>query len=253
LAGASARRHFGNIADEYDRLRPVDENWWEVFEVLAEEGDLVGRRVLEVGCGTGRLAAALTERGARVWAVDPEPEMLARARENAPGVRFKQAAAEALPFKPAWFERAVARLVLHLVARPAAFRELARVLQPDGVAVFATFAPDVFGQHWADACFPELEAIDRGRFPTEGELVRDLQEAGFRDVRVRALAQQATITRAEALERLRGRYISTLDLLDEAAFQAGLRRAEAELPENVDYTMDWLVAAAKLDAVRLDS
>ena len=38
--------------------------------------------MLEVGCGTGRLAAALAERAyAKVWAVDASPEMLAVARE----------------------------------------------------------------------------------------------------------------------------------------------------------------------------
>src|ERR671938_1299532 len=92
---------FGPKAERYDELRPVDDNWWLVFEALVREGDLRGRRVLEVGCGTGRLAAALAEReAAKVWAVDPSPEMLAVAKERAGrGVRFKQARAERLPFK----------------------------------------------------------------------------------------------------------------------------------------------------------
>jgi SAM-dependent methyltransferase len=250
LAGASAGRYFGHIADEYDRLRPIDQNWWELFDVLAEEGDLLGHRVLEVGCGTGRLAAALAERGARVWAVDPEPEMLDRARANAPGVRFKQAAAESLPFKPAWFERAVGRLVLHLVDRPLAFRELARVVAPGGVAVFATFSPDSFGRDWVSGFFPEVEEIDRMRFPTVPELERDLESAGFSRVRFRLLTQTSALTRDEALERIRGRYISTLRLLDDDAYERGLRRAEHDLPARVEYALDWLVAAAELDAVR---
>jgi SAM-dependent methyltransferase len=250
LAGASAGRHFGDIADEYDRLRPVDRNWWELFEVLAEEGDLLGRRVLEVGCGTGRLAAALADRGTRVWAVDPAPEMLARARANAPGVRFKQAAAESLPFKPAWFERAVGRLILHLVDRPAAFRELTRVLAPGGIAVFATFSPSRFGRDWVSAFFPEVEEIDRRRFPTGPDLERDLEDAGFSRVRFRRLDQRGALTRDEALERIRRRYISTLRLLDDEAYERGLSRAERGLPAEVEYGLDWLVAAAELDAVR---
>src|ERR671932_2499139 len=89
---------FGRRAATYDELRPVDVNWWEIYEALVREGDLTGRRVLDVGSGTGNFAAALSER-ARVWGVDQSAQMLEVARLRAPGVRFKQANAYELPFK----------------------------------------------------------------------------------------------------------------------------------------------------------
>ena len=123
--GSSA--HFGRLAERYDAVRPVDENWWEVYELVERAADLRGRRVLDVGCGTGRLSVALVERAhAKVWGVDASREMLAVAKEKAPGVAFKQAQAESLPFKDGWFERAVLWLVLHLVDRPAALAEARR-------------------------------------------------------------------------------------------------------------------------------
>src|SRR5919108_4370565 len=94
---SSSTPDFGRVAATYDELRPVDANWWEVFDLLVTEGDLLGRRVLDIGCGTGRVAAALAERGSRVWGVEPSPEMAARARER--GVHVKVARAEQLPFK----------------------------------------------------------------------------------------------------------------------------------------------------------
>lgn len=239
------RPDFGPLAEAYDRLRPVDDNWWELFELLVEQGDLARRRVLEVGCGTGRLAAALAERGARVWAVDPSDEMLAVARSHAgPRVNFKRADAERLPFKEGWFERAVLRLVVHLVDRPRAFGELRRVLAPGGRVVLASFSPEHFEQDWLHELFPAIYEVDRSRFPDEDELRAELETAGFHDIRTSGSTQTGRLTRAEALERIRGRYISTLRLLDHATYEQGLARAEHELPAEIEYHLDWLVLAA---------
>jgi ubiquinone/menaquinone biosynthesis C-methylase UbiE len=208
------------------------------------EGDLEGRRVLDVGSGTGRLVAALSER-AKIWGVDPSPEMLEVARRRAPEVRFKLASAEALPFKEGWFERATMWLVVHLVDRPRAFRELQRVLGPGGRLVIATFDPAYFDQFWLNELFPSMEAIDRARFPTAEELETELHGAGFDPVRFVRLSQSASHDRRRALELIRGRHISTFDLLDEREYAAGLERAERELPERVDYRIELLLAVAE--------
>jgi ubiquinone/menaquinone biosynthesis C-methylase UbiE len=235
------RPDFGPLAATYDELRPADANWWELFELLVREADLVGRRVLDVGCGTGRVAAALHERGSRVWGVEPSPEMAARARER--GVNVKVARAEQLPFKEGWFERAVLWLVAHLVDRPAVFAELARVLSPDGRIAIATFDPAHFERYYLNRLFPSLERIDRERFPEPPALVGELEAAGFA-ARLIPLSQRAEIARDEALERIRGRFISTLRLLDDAEFEQGLARAERELPERVGYELEWAVVVA---------
>ena len=59
------------------------------------------------------------------------------------------------------------------------------------------------------------------------------------------LVQRASVAREDALERIRGRFISTLRLLDEAEHAEGLARAEAELPERSDYELRWVLAAAR--------
>jgi SAM-dependent methyltransferase len=213
--------------------------------VLVREGDLRGRRVLDVGCGTGRLAAALAERYAcKVWAVDPSAGMLEVARANVPAsVGLKQGSAEMLPFRDGWFERAVLRTVVHLVDRARALPELLRVLGSDGRVAIATFRHSHYRQVWMAPFFPSIEAIDLARFPAPAVLVRELEAAGFADVRCVELDQDVSISREDALAKIRGRHISTFDLIQADELAEGEARAERELPQRVDYRLEWAIVS----------
>jgi ubiquinone/menaquinone biosynthesis C-methylase UbiE len=168
--------------------------------------------------------------------------MAARARERISTV--KVAPAEKLPFKEAWFDRAVMWLVIHLIDRPRSFVEARRVLGPEGRLVIATFDPAHFERYWLNRFFPSLEAIDRARFPKPASLQAELEAAGFRSVRIVPLTQTSLIDRDAALVRVRGRFISPLQLLDEEEYQGGLERMEKELPEQNEYVLEWVVAVA---------
>jgi SAM-dependent methyltransferase len=200
--------------------------------------------VLDIGCGTGRAAEALAARGSRVWGVEPEPEMAAVARKRVSTV--KVAPAERLPFKDGWFDRALMWLVIHLVDRPKAFAEAARVLGPEGRLAIGTFHPEHFERYWLKPFLPSLEAIDKARFPTAEELRAELQGVGFERVELQRLRQSASVDRNTAVQRVRARFISPLQLLDDAELEAGARRMEQELPEQNEYALEWLVAVAFL-------
>jgi len=243
----SVRPDFGARAADYERLRPVDENWLEVFEVVVREADLRGGRVLDVGCGTGKFARVLAERGlARVWGVDPSAEMLAEARERVPSsVGLKLGDAERLPFKDGAFDAAVLWTVVHLIERPLGFAELRRVLTPGGRIAIVTFAPEHFTSYWQNEFFPSIAAIDLARHPSPEQLAKELQAAGFEAPRFVRLLQEVQLSREVALERIRGRSISTFDLLDEDEIRAGTAKAERELPGHVGSEVQYLLAFAR--------
>lgn len=235
---------FGARARVYDTLRPTDAAWWNAFDALVELGDLRGRRVLDVGCGTGRLAAALAQEArAKVWGVDASDEMVAVARETVPtGVGIRLAEAEHLPFRDGWFDRVTMSLVLHLVDRPRALAEARRVVGVGGRLAISTFHPDHFSSYWLIPFFPSIRAIDEERFPTPEEIERELAEAGFPQFASRRLSGTVELGRDEALARIRGRHISTFDLLSADEIAEGTAQAESELPDRIVSRLERLVA-----------
>ncbi len=152
-----------------------------------------GRRILDVGCGTGSLTLLLAEQttAEEIVGIDAAPKMIAIARKKAAKrnvpVRFAVQAAEDLKFADATFDTVVNSMFTHHVNRglkKQAFAEMYRVLQPGGRLVTAdidrptTAAAALLG--WSSRYLllqPELIDNLRGRLPAL------MAGAGFTDVR----------------------------------------------------------------------
>jgi SAM-dependent methyltransferase len=136
---ASGSVSFDRAADYYDRTRAIpDETLHATLEVMGRE--LAGRGpVLEIGVGTGILAAPLAARGLPLVGLDLSRAMLAKIAEKTGGqVGFPlvQGDATRAPFADAAFGAAYCRWVLHLIPDwRSAVAELVRVVRPGGVVV----------------------------------------------------------------------------------------------------------------------
>lgn len=109
--------------------------------LLNAAGVEAGVRVLDVGTGTGTVAALACSRGAKVVAVDAEPSMVELARRRAPAAETRLATLPHLPFAGDSFDAVVASFVLNHVGDPAAAAaELRRVVRPGG-AIAVTIWP----------------------------------------------------------------------------------------------------------------
>ncbi|WP_369359441.1 class I SAM-dependent methyltransferase [Streptomyces sp. cg2] len=121
---------------------------YTVPRLLDAAGVTEGSRVLDAGTGTGAAAAAACARGARVTAVDAEPDMVRAAAAAAPEAAVRLAALPQLPFADESFDAVVGNFVLNHVGRPrAALAELRRVTRPGGrIALTIWAAPPASGQ-----------------------------------------------------------------------------------------------------------
>jgi SAM-dependent methyltransferase len=167
-------------------------------------GEVLGRDVLEVGCGAAQCARWLVGQGARVTALDVSAGQLAQARalDARTGVlvgRLVQADAQRLPFRDAAFDVACSAFggVPFVADSAGTMREVARVLRPGGRWVFSTTHPTrwafpddpgpgglVVRQSYFDRT-PYVETDEDGtptyveHHRTLGDRVRELRAAGF--------------------------------------------------------------------------
>jgi 2-polyprenyl-3-methyl-5-hydroxy-6-metoxy-1,4-benzoquinol methylase len=111
----------------------------KLAQFLRYAGDLSGRRVLDLGCGMGGLAVALSRAGAIVTALDPNPDYCEitrlRAARYGLDLTMVNSAGESLPLNDGSFDIVVCYDVLeHAESPDDLLKEINRVLTPDGKA-----------------------------------------------------------------------------------------------------------------------
>jgi SAM-dependent methyltransferase len=133
--------------------------------LLREQRELAPRRVLDLGCGSGRFVLS----GCEYVGVDPNPKYIAYCRQHHAG-RFEQMSGEHLTFPDRSFDMVLSFSVGHHVPDAPLgrlFAEARRVLGDDGVFLFADIIRPIVG--WKPAA-RLLEWLDEGdSFRTEGE------------------------------------------------------------------------------------
>jgi ubiquinone/menaquinone biosynthesis C-methylase UbiE len=103
------------------------------------------KRVIDLGCGTGRVTRKLVDLGARVTAVDFSPGMMARARQKQGMERVKFIAhdlTKRLPFPAGSFALAASCLTVeHIKDKQKFFSEVSRILGPRGIVYISEMHP----------------------------------------------------------------------------------------------------------------
>ena len=227
---------YGNQAKTYDETRSASPS---VLQPLREAlAGAPGRRLLDVGGGTGNYALALRDEGWEPVVCDRSPDMLARAA--AKGLEVVEADAQQLPFADASFDAVICVSMLHHVDDPArALAEQRRVLLPRGRGALMTFTREDIEDAWYNDYFPSTRAWMDASHPRLAELLELMPshpparriEVVFRDLEDASLAA-LTAFPEKVLEsgwRRQTSYFERLarDHPDESA--AGLERLRADI------------------------
>jgi SAM-dependent methyltransferase len=130
---------------------------------------LAGRRVIDVGCGSGNVLRTLVRLGAApalLAGVDLLPERVATARERSPEMDLRVADAAALPFADAKFDIALQFTLISSVLDDAARRRIAaetlRVLRPGGAIVWYDFVWNPLNRDTRGVPLRDLRALYPG-------------------------------------------------------------------------------------------
>jgi SAM-dependent methyltransferase len=154
LAGVTT--DYDTFADAYSRANESNflNAYYERPAMVSLVGDIDGRRVLDAGCGSGPLTAALRDRGAIVTGFDQSSAMLdlARQRLGADADLHVGDLGEPLPFVDDAFDDIVASLCLHYLEDwTAPLAELRRVLRPGGRLILSVPHPSAYLVNYPDS------------------------------------------------------------------------------------------------------
>jgi len=156
----SIRESYDQLADEYARrifnellYKPLDR---ELLDRFAAQVSGHGE-VCDMGCGPGHVARYLRGAATPVFGLDLSPKMLEQARQLSPDIEFREGNMMALDLHDGTLAGITAFYAIVNIPRrslPSVFREMNRVLQPNGLLLLAFHIGDemqheeeLWGQH----------------------------------------------------------------------------------------------------------
>ena len=155
----------------------------ELIELLAPQA---GESILDLGCGTGQLTNKIATTGAKVIGIDRSEDMIVKAKQNYPQLKFEVADATNFQVKQP-LDAVFSNAVLHWIKQPeAVIKCIQQALKPGGrfVAEFGgkgnvkqivrtlTEALEIFG-------YNSLAATNPWYFPSIGEYTSWLEQCGL--------------------------------------------------------------------------
>ncbi|NCO80431.1 class I SAM-dependent methyltransferase [bacterium] len=186
------------IAEDFSRTRG---QVWEELRFL-EEYLISGEKVLDLGCGNGRLYELFKEKFVDYYGVDSSDKIIEIAKSRYPKTKFQVADALNLPFTENFFDKVISIAVFHHIPskefRLQFLNEIKRVLKPEGKIILLVWNLSIwksffsFLKNWkldfGDSFIPWGKEVLRyvHRF-SKNELKKLAEKGGFKVKEIKTL------------------------------------------------------------------
>ena len=228
-------------ANRYDSARslPLQTKtlWLDALKSFIPEQEI--RKILDLGCGTGRFTAALGKAfECSVIGIEPSNAMLGVAiSQNEPDVEWKQGQAENISLENEAVDLVFMSQVFHHLAEPQqALREINRVLTSAGYLAIRNGTREYNRELEWLRFFPEASEIEDSRTPSQKELKELVCSESFKLIAQRTIYQLFAVSYDEYFKKISQRGLSALIAISDRAFQSGLQEFQKWVrrqPENL--------------------
>jgi len=216
-------------ANRYDSARNLPAQtktlWLDALKSSIPKQEI--RKILDLGCGTGRFTAALGKAfECSVVGVEPSSAMLNVAMsQNEPNVEWKQGQAENIPLENQAVDLVFMSQVFHHFTEPqSALQEINRVLTLGGYLAIRNGTREYNKElKWLEF-FPEALEIENKRTPSQQELRESVCGGSFELISQRTIYQLFAASYGEYFDKVSRRGLSALIVISDEAFQSGLQR-----------------------------
>lgn len=244
-------------ADAYDRWFATVTR--QAIEPILESfgSDLTGKRLVDICCGTGHLAAAAAGRGASAEGIDFADTMVAEARRNYPKLDFRTGDGEALDLADDSVDLAACAFgILHFARPERGMAEACRVLKPGGRYAFTVWlGPDKGSEmmrliggsmrEHADLKVDLPEAPPMFRYADPAVAEAALAIAGFTDISFQQLdLEWSCDTPEDVLTMIYGSIVRTPMVLERQTPEAREKVHQAILEKAESYRRDGKIRLA---------
>ena len=243
-----------NLPAGYDRARDhgpeVLDLWMRTVARHVQERPV--RRILDLGCGTGRFSQGLASQfNAEVIGLDPSSKMLqvAREKQRDPRVHYELGRAEAIPLEAASVDLIFASMSLHhFTDRTLAALECRRVLSDHGTVIVRTGTREQILSYPYVPFYPSSIPLLEEILPGSNDVIALFTTAGLHPVAAEIVLQTIASDWMAYADKLAAGGDSVLAKLSQNEFEAGLaalwRYAAMESPQPVVEPIDLFVLSA---------
>lgn len=216
-------KYYKKISHIYNDIRLDAPNDFQMtIDIILEYTQQNKKKLLDIGCGTGKYGQALIQKGFDVIGIDKSPSQISEAKKV---INAQEGNAIDLPYKSESFDVCIMIMMIHHMnqkERALAFDEIYRVLKKDGVLIIKTASHEDLKHRISSRFFPEALKIDLKRYP-EIETIQD-ELSKFKNCRVKHTISTSIFDKSEMIQKLSMRRTSNLGMISENSLKEGIHR-----------------------------